>query len=85
MSGRYLPSVFKNDHPDLYGKTCQRLAVGDEDMDTLVSYLCKTFPNLLVGTSRVYGHVQRLEDLVDYILCRCQSDDMDDDRTADTG
>lgn len=83
VSSKYLPSMFKHEHPELYRKALKRLAVGDEEMDTLVSYLCQTFPDLLVGTSHVYGYVQRLEDLVDFILCQCQCEQMDCGKTEE--
>ncbi len=68
VSLSYSPTQLKNDFPQVYEKIVKRISFEQGDIDMLNNYLVKEFSEYLVGTTCIYGLVQRLEDVCDFIM-----------------
>ena len=68
VSTNYSVDEFKREYPQEYKRAKRRTRVSQRIMNDLTVYLCQRYRMYLVGTTHIYGRVQRMEDLVDFIL-----------------
>lgn len=62
------PSRIELNNLELYTKMKKRASLQDEQMDRLLMYLMAHYRDNLASSHEVLEHVERLEDVVDFIL-----------------
>ena len=64
---------FEQKHPELYAKMKARLRVPDDELYALNDYLCDEYCEQLRGNGPAFLMMQKLEDLVDFVVKLYQS------------
>ena len=64
---------FEQKHPELYAKMKARLRVPDDELYALNDYLCDVYCEQLRGNGPAFLMMQKLEDLVDFVVKLYQS------------
>ena len=63
------PLQFSIEHKDLYDRAMTRTNIPESERDSLVEYLCQKYTGYLCSQpGQVYGRLQRLEDVMDFVL-----------------
>ena len=63
-------SQFKQTHRKLYKRARKRAALPEEVLNDLINFLCSEYRKWLVSSEQLLAHVQRLEDVCDYVISR---------------